>query len=139
MNVRNPINDLIERDPRYCIEAYQFVREGLTYAQDVLQMGTHQPIDDSEGGVEVEQHISGQQLCHAIREYAIDQYGYMAPVVLSKWGITSTSDFGEIVYNLINAELMKKSKRDSRADFDDVYSFAEAFNERFDFRSSEDQ
>lgn len=139
MNVRNnPIVELIAKDPRYCIEAYQFVREGLTYAQDVLQLGSQQPADETSD-VEVEKHISGQQLCEAIRLYAIDQYGYMAPVVLRKWGITSTSDFGEIVYNLINAQLMKKSKRDERTDFNDVYSFEDAFCNRFDFSDAEDQ
>lgn len=137
MNVRNPLKELIDQDPRYGMEAYQFVREGLTYAQEVLQLGSQQPADEG-AGVEVEQHISGQQLCEAIREYAIEQYGFMAPTVLRKWGITTTSDFGEIVYNLINAELMKKSKRDQREDFNDVYSFDEAFRERFDFRDADD-
>lgn len=139
MNVRNnPIADLVEQDPRYTIEAYQFVREGLTYAQDVLRLGSQQSADEG-ADVEVEKHISGQQLCEAIREYAMEQYGYMAPVVLKKWGIKSTSDFGEIVYNLINAQLMKKSKHDQREDFNDVYSFDEAFCQRFEFRDAEDQ
>ena len=137
MNVRNPLKDLIEQDPRYGMEAYQFVREGLTYAQEVLQLGSQQPAEEG-ADVEVEQHISGQQLCEAIREYAIEQYGFMAPTVLRRWGITTTSDFGEIVYNLINAELMKKSKRDQREDFNDVYSFEEAFRERFEFPDADE-
>ena len=137
MNVRNPLKELIDQDPRYGMEAYQFVREGLTYAQEVLQLGSQQAAEEGSG-VEVEQHISGQQLCEAIREYAIEQYGFMAPTVLRRWGITTTSDFGEIVYNLINAELMKKSKRDQREDFNDVYSFDEAFRDRFDFRGADE-
>ena len=119
MSFRNPIIELIQDDPRYSLEAYQFVRDGLTYAQDVLQLGTPQladeeasdeetPGEETDDDDEAEQHISGQQLCEAIREYAIEQYGFMAPLVLKRWGITSTSDFGEIVYNLINAKLMKK-------------------------------
>ncbi len=136
MNLRNRLRQLLEEDPRYTIEAYQFVREGLTYAQEVLQLGSRQPAEDDVAG-RTEQHISGQQLCEAIREYAIEQYGFMAPTVLSNWGITTTSDFGEIVYNLIHAELMKKSKRDQREDFDNVYSFDEAFRDRFDFGETE--
>lgn len=151
MNVRNPMAELLQHDPRYPMEAYHFVREGLTYAQDVLRLGSNvagadakpesaeRPESEEEASESgTENHISGQQLCEAIREYAIDQYGYMAQVVLKKWGITSTSDFGEIVFNLIEAQLMKKSENDQRSDFDDVYSFDEAFNQRFDFRGAEE-
>ena len=59
----------------------------------------------------------------------------MAQVVLKNWGITRTGDFGEIVYNLINIRMMKKSPADRREDFDDVYDFNQAFRE--DFRISE--
>jgi uncharacterized repeat protein (TIGR04138 family) len=48
-------------------------------------------------------------------------------VVLNSWGISSTSDFGEIVYSLIRIERMKRSKSDRREDFDDVFDFEEAF------------
>ena len=32
-------------------------------------------------------HITGQQLCESCRQYAIDQYGYLARIVLDSWGI----------------------------------------------------
>ena len=59
--------------------------------------------DDSGGGggEQSPRHITGQQLCEACRLYAIEQYGYLSKMVLANWGIHSTSDFGEIVYNLI--------------------------------------
>ena len=126
----NPIIRLLENDPRYRLEAYQFVREGLTYAQEVMKMGSEQPPADAVAD-EVERHLTGQQLCEAIREYALEQYGYMAQVVLQNWGLKSTSDLGNIVYNLIDVELMKKSKYDRREDFNDVYSFETAFKDNF--------
>ena len=55
----------------------------------------------------------------------------MTPVVLKNWGVTSTSDFGEIVYNLIKVKMMKKSQSDQREDFNDVYDFDVAFREQF--------
>ncbi len=129
-NERNPIPQLLKDDPRYCLEAYQFVRDGLQFAQEHLNMGSDQPPVDADGD-ELEKHLTGQQLCEAIRQYAIDQYGYMAQTVLKNWGISQTGDFGNIVYNLIQVQLMKKSKHDRREDFDDVYSFDKAFREEF--------
>ena len=47
----------------------------------------------------------------------------MARLVLSSWGIHATSDFGEIVFNLIRIGQMSKSENDRREDFDNVYDF----------------
>ena len=55
----------------------------------------------------------------------------MAKVVLNDWGVRSTGDFGEIVYNLIGIGLMKKSDTDRREDFDDVFDFDETFERHF--------
>jgi uncharacterized repeat protein (TIGR04138 family) len=51
--------------------------------------------------------------------------------VLNQWGIRQTSDLGEIVYNLIRSGDLEKSPNDSRADFDHVYEFEEAFRRDF--------
>lgn len=127
------VKKILEADSRYDWEAYRFVREALAYAHDVLKMDApSEPVgktESSEG--RVERHLTGQTLCEAIRVYAIEQYGYMARIVLRNWGVTTTSDFGEIVYNLIQAGLMKKSKQDRREDFDDVYDFDEVFGKDF--------
>ena len=50
----------------------------------------------------------------------------MAMGVMAQWGIHSTSDLGEIVYNLIASGDMEKTPDDSRADFDGVFDFADA-------------
>ncbi len=135
---------LVQDDPRYKLEAYDFVRRALAYAQDELMMESETPevenglrneddagqadYDESGG---TERHLTGQQLCEAIRRYALDQFGYMAVVVLKNWGITTTSDFGEIVYNMIRVEQMRKSPQDRREHFDDVYDFDQAFYQNF--------
>jgi uncharacterized repeat protein (TIGR04138 family) len=51
--------------------------------------------------------------------------------VLNSWGITSTSDFGEIVFNLIRIGHMRKTKEDRREDFDNVYDFDTGFEEEY--------
>ncbi len=126
----NPISiqKLLQSDPRFKWEAYQFVRDALAYAHDVLHLGVDA---DPKEEKQEERHLTGQQLCLAIRDFAIDQYGYMAMTVLNNWGIQSTGDFGEIVYNLIEIGAMKKSPEDRREDFDDVYAFDDVFQRHF--------
>ncbi len=120
---------LLQQDQRYRLEAYQFVREALNYAQEVLQLPCQIVQTEKE---EKQKHLTGQQLCEAIRIYAIDQYGYLAKLVLNHWGIKETGDFGEIVYNLIRVNQMRKSRTDRREDFDNVYDFDEAFQPPFE-------
>jgi uncharacterized repeat protein (TIGR04138 family) len=126
----HPIFQLLQRDPRYKLEAYQFVRDALAYAQDELGMGRPHAIREDEEPP-ADAHLTGQQLSEAIRSLALEQFGLMARVVLDSWGIHSTADFGDIVYNLIDIGLMKKSATDRREDFDDVYDFQEAFDRQF--------
>lgn len=132
-----PILQLLSRDPRYRLEAYQFVREALDYAHRELGMGRQPSPPAEESGDEPppEAHVTGQELCEAIRQYAWRQYGYLAKLVLNSWGVCSTSDFGSIVYNLIEINEMKKSDSDRREHFDNVYDFQEAFVQQFRIES----
>jgi uncharacterized repeat protein (TIGR04138 family) len=130
------VSNLLDQDPRYKLEAYHFVREALDYADRVLSMGAVKPNQPNPGGdkpqpSQGDQHLTGQQLCEAIRLYALEQYGYMARCVLNQWGVHTTGDFGEIVYNLIRVGVLRKSKDDRREDFDDVYDFETAFEAGF--------
>lgn len=123
------------RDKRYQAEAYLFVFEALQYAQEVLGLGASDPdpepaLDDEE--VQVEKHVSGQELCGAIREYAIEQFGLMALTVLHQWGIRQTDDFGEIVFNLIEIGQMRKTENDRKEDFQNVFDFEEGFRRSFE-------
>ena len=131
----HPIAQLLQEDRRYRFEAYVFMFEALHYAQEVLQMGAERPGEPpAEAESEdppPERHVTGQELCEAVRRYALDQYGYMAKTVLNSWGIHRTSDFGEIVFNLIRTGQMRKTPSDSRVDFDNVYDFDAALKEGF--------
>ncbi|MCP4811454.1 MAG: hypothetical protein GY888_03015 [Planctomycetaceae bacterium] len=127
---QHPIFELLQDDPRYKLEAYQFVRDALSFAQEVLGLGKGDDQDEPtalESEPLAEPHLSGQQLCEAVRQYSIEQFGYMAQMVLNNWGIESTGDVGEIVYNLIRIGLMKKSDNDRREDFENVFDFEQAF------------
>jgi uncharacterized repeat protein (TIGR04138 family) len=127
----HPIVELLKEDPRYTLDAYVFVFEALNYAQNVLEMGVEVP-GTSEGEESApERHVTGQQLCEAIRAFALDQYGFMAKDVLATWGIHKTGDFGEIVFNLIRIGQMRKTPEDSREDFEDVFDFETALRQDF--------
>ena len=139
------MRELLEEDLRFKLEAYQFIREALQFAQENIDLisGPVAKLSD-EASVKastdrpVPKHVTGQQLCEACRLYAIEQYGYLAKIVLANWGLHSTSDFGELVYNLIRIEQMRKSESDRREDFDDVYSFEDAFEPNFEFATRDD-
>lgn len=142
---------LLKEDPRYKLDAYFFIFQALDYARK-LGMGREAPSeplpeevrqqveelgleDDPEEKEEeaAPRHVSGQELCEAARRYASQQYGYLAKTVLNSWGIYTTSDFGEIVYNLIRVGLMRKTREDRREDFDNVYDFEEVFCRNYRF------
>ena len=143
----HPLFQLLEQDRRYPLDAYLFVLESLSFAQESLGMGEEPAAEELEpqraaepeppargrgrGGRgrkrQAERHVSGQQLCEAARLYALQQYGYLAPKVLATWGITKTADFGEIVFNMIDIGQMRKTRSDKREDFHDVYDFDDAF------------
>jgi uncharacterized repeat protein (TIGR04138 family) len=143
------IINLLKEDRRYPLEGYIFVFEALHYAQTSLGMGESGPFESGKGesipaaarrgesdrdegeGAAPEKHVTGQQLCEAIRQFALEQYGLMAKIVLGNWGIHTTSDFGEIVFNLIRIGRMRKTPHDRREDFDDVFDFDAAFRQQF--------
>src|ERR1039457_607000 len=78
------------KDPRYHRDAYLFVREALDYTQKTIGK-------DTRGRI---RHVTGQELLGGIREFALQQFGPMAKTVLEEWGIQSSQDFGEIVFNI---------------------------------------
>lgn len=139
MNEEIAFLELTQLDPRFPVDAYRFVSDSLAYASDSVSLGLQareQKSVNEFGESSVEHHFTGQQLCEAFRHYAINQYGFLAKIVLKTWNIHSTSDFGDIVYNMINIGLMKKSDEDCREDFDDVFGFENAFEHELEIGSS---
>lgn len=123
----HPLAELLRRDDRYKFEAYVFVFEALKHAQELFVSSDTSPTDAEDEGL----HVSGQQLCEAIRQYAVQQYGLLAKHVLNSWGVYATGDFGEIVFNLIEIEQMRKTNSDRREDFEDVFDFSDGLRDTF--------
>lgn len=111
-NLEDRLKCVVARDARYHINAYRFVYEALDYTVKQL---------------EKKRHISGRELLEGIKNLALEQFGALAVMVFDVWGVRKTADFGNIVFNLVEAEMMSRSEEDSREDFDDVYDFSQVF------------
>lgn len=111
-NLETRLKQVVCRDGRYHINAYRFVYEALDYTVKQL---------------EKKRHISGRELLEGIKNLALEQFGGLAVMVFDVWGVRKTADFGNIVFNLVEADLMSRSEEDCREDFDGVYDFREVF------------
>lgn len=100
----------------YPIEAYEFVQRGLQYTVARIH-GSGRP-GKGKG------HVSGQQLAEGLRDFAQVQWGMMAAAVLRSWNVTTTYDFGRIVFALVEGGILHKTDEDTIEDFRNVYDFA---------------
>jgi uncharacterized repeat protein (TIGR04138 family) len=114
----NWLSRIVEKDPRFKPAAYEFLFESLEFTRNRLA---------KERGGKVK-HVSGPELADGLRMLALENFGRLAQTVLNQLGVFSTSDIGDMVFNVIESGEMEKTDDDSRADFDNVYDFDEAFN-----------
>ncbi|MCU0688781.1 MAG: hypothetical protein MUE97_03450 [Phycisphaerales bacterium] len=131
---------------RFSPHAFAFLREGLGFTADQIHgplpearqvdldgssdhttLAAHLAPDLAQDPHVATRHVTGQQLCHGLRELAVKRYGMLAGTVLKTWRITRTEDFGIIVYSLIDQGELKVSPEDRYEDFVLVYDFDEAF------------
>ena len=131
MSLRNDLAVVLARDPRYTILAYAFVFEALEYTKSLKKRSQGRVRSRSTRPSSSARHVTGRELCEGARRLALEQYGLMALTVLGLWGVRSTSDIGEIVYNLIESGDLEKTPSDSRSDFNNVFDFDHAFRRDF--------
>lgn len=113
------IEDLAREDRRFPPGAYLLVFEGLEVALSRLP---HR------------RHVAPRELVEGIRDAALDQWGWLARTVLESWNVRTTANFGELVFSLIARGLLVAGDEDQRAQFDDVFDFAEGFDATFEDR-----
>ena len=105
---------------RYPLKAFEFVRLGLEYT-------VHRIHAQPESLDEQQRHVTGEQLSLGLRDYALEKYGLLARYMLAQWNIHRTEDFGQIVFAMVNGNLMQASPGDSVHDFDHVFEFDKHF------------
>tara|TARA_B100000686_G_C16184584_1_gene662646 strand:+ start:231 stop:632 length:402 start_codon:yes stop_codon:yes gene_type:complete len=113
------IEELAEADGRYAKAAYLFIYDALQYTVEKL---------GKENLPKQQRHVSGRELVQALSDYGMDQFGPLTASVFEHWGVRETRDFGEIVFNLVGANLMSKTEDDCIEDFTDVYDFDDEFD-----------
>ncbi len=95
-----------ENDKRYNIKAYWFVLESLKYTQNHFQKA---------------KHVTGQELLVGLTRLARERFGPLAMDVLEEWGVRTSRDLGNIVFNLVSMGEVRKTEEDSIEDFDKGY------------------
>ncbi len=84
------------------------------------------------GGLEkMNRHVTGQELCRTVRDVALNRWGLMARTVLARWGVTRTEDIGAIIFALVENDWLQKQPTDSIKDFENVFSFDQAFDQSY--------
>lgn len=121
LNFDDILQKIVESDPRYHRDAYAFLRDALEFTQKLISKANKNQV----------RHISGQELLNGIREYALITFGPMTTTVFEEWGIRSCADFGNMVFLMVENNLLRKQDQDSPDDFKNGYSFDEAFRKPF--------
>ena len=130
------------RDPRYAYEAYEFVFGALAHTQKMLARSGGaaaggEAATEAPAAAQVGHHVTGPELLDGIRDLALREFGLLARTVFHLWGIDRTDDFGEIIFNLIDAELMSKQPTDRRTDFHAVYDLDQVLVRDYQIRLDE--
>jgi uncharacterized repeat protein (TIGR04138 family) len=119
LGLEEQIQAVRSRDPRYGQSAYFFVLEALDYT--IANLDRY----DREG---TERHVDGVELADGICEYAVFRFGPLADKVFSHWGITTSADLGEIVFNMVDCGLLNSRPDENKEDFDGAFDFKDRFD-----------
>jgi|UniRef100_A0A7C6A881 uncharacterized repeat protein (TIGR04138 family) len=121
--VDKKFEEILKKDSRYKLEAYLFVLAALEYTREM----TGKP-----------KHVTGKELLEGIKQLGLEQYGIMTKTVFESWGVKTTNDFGQIVFNMVASGILSKTEEDKIEDFDNVYDFTEVFEKNYTFNIKND-
>ena len=107
---KDDFSDIVAKDRRYCARAYALLMDVVRYLSD-----------------DGKRHVSGADVLDEFKERALDQYGPLAYTVLTEWGLSSTEDIGEMMFNLVDGHRLGRDENDTADAFADGYDFKEAF------------
>ncbi len=106
-----------QEDRRYNPEAYAFLRDSL---EAIIKRR-------KKSKKEVLSHVGAAELLDGFRLHALAEFGPMALMVLNYWGLTQTSDVGQMVFNLVQVGIFGKTDEDTVESFRDLFDFREVF------------
>lgn len=100
---------ILKNSARSPLAAYRFVPAAVQYT---VQTRRADPENTAK------RHVSGAELVHGILEFAVMNYGFLAPDVFEYWRFRSGRDIGNAVYAMINAGLLSAAPEDRIEDFE---------------------
>lgn len=119
---RDGVMDRIRlKEPRFHEHAYLFVLSALEYCQARLTE---------------RRHLTGRELLDGCRALAIERYGVLARTVLGYWGLTCTEDIGDVVFTLVDLGLLQSQPADTKAEFERVFDFEDAFDRDYPWKGA---
>jgi len=119
---KSTVERIITNDSRYTTEAYEFIGEAVNFTAAKLKKNRLNPKT---------RHITCLELLYGVSEFAIKQFGPMAGDIFETWGLRSSQAIGDVVFNMINEQLLSASENDSLEQFSRGASFYELFRKPF--------
>jgi uncharacterized repeat protein (TIGR04138 family) len=110
------LQEIRDGDERYHVDAYDFILEALSYTQSKFRRT---------------KHVSGKELLEGIKILLMEKFGPLTLLVLKHWGIQSTEDFGNLVFNLVRKRVLTKTEDDNIENFKNVYDFEMVFDQGY--------
>lgn len=114
--LRESIVELARQDPRFPVDAYLLVFEGLEVAL---------------GKLATRRHVSPTELIAGVRRCAVERWGLLAGPVLDSWNLRSGQDLGEVVFNLVERGLLVASDEDTRTEFASAPPLCDGLDDAF--------
>jgi uncharacterized repeat protein (TIGR04138 family) len=117
LSLPDVVKKILQTESRFSPAAYDFVRKSLD--QSLRKFGKDEQSKPS--------HVRGHQLLEGFRILALQEFGPLAKTVLNEWGIENCAQVGDIVFQLVQHGVLGKSETDQPEDFQEIWTFTEAF------------
>ena len=102
------VEQILQKNEDYPADAYFFIRAALDATVEKCRKPAENP------------HLSAEELYFGFCAYALEEYGPLALAVMEQWNITTSTDVGNLVYNLIEVGVFGKQDGDRQEQFDNL-------------------
>ena len=98
------------------------------FLKDTLDFTVRRVMESNDGK---HRHVAASELLIGFRDLAIQEFGPMASTMMTEWGITSCSDIGAMVFQLIEEGVFGKQDSDTLEDFSEIFPLIETLETPF--------
>ena len=98
------------------------------FLKDALDFTGRRAMESNDGK---HRHVAASELLIGFRDFAIQEFGPMASTMMTEWGVTTCSDIGSMVFELIEEGVFGKQDSDTREDFSEIFPLIESLEAPF--------